>query len=400
MAITKESLRTLYQQYDRFAREEQSQAIRARNKAGKDTPDVFLHGRMIEQDRKNPKPVTMLIRERINIQNLVAAYATMGVNLEEGDAPSNPRRSSISPSSLTLSPQDLKKIAAHIRKRKRKFGVDLDDDTKSAEGIPYSQLLRTSSAADKERARNVRNATFYGRQGDIFNFRVTGNDKPYYRVQIQMHSWSRLSQNAAIPPLKAAQDMVNGRLSIECPCGRHQFWYRYLASIGDYAIEPEEHDFPKIRNPRLTGCCCKHVLKVLHVLKSNSFLVTLMHEIKLVREKNGSKGSTRAKVFGDETLRMAEAGRLTQVFAKQLKDAQNELKNLKARKPTKKQAQTKSKTQRQSPTLSDAVLTSIGDLLKSARTLGLDMNMMLNQIASKQGLTRQQLETVIKEHNL
>lgn len=400
MAITKENLRALYREYDKQAREEQSLAVRARVQASKATPDVFLSGKTVEGTRKNPKPVTMSIRRLgMSVQDLVAAYASMGIELEQRQTPSNPRRSAVSATQLTLSPQDLSKIAAHIKRRRQKFGVNTAKPQTSLRGIPYSQLLRTSRPIDKERAKEVRNAIFYGRQGDIFNFRVTGNVRPFYRVQIRLESWGMLSAAPSVHALKAAQDMVNGRLSIECPCGRHQFWYRYLATIGDYAIEPKETDFPKIRNPALHGCCCKHVLKVLQLLKTNRFIFLLKQEIEKERKPTGAKGSTRPKVFEEKFLRMAQEGRLSSKFYEQFKQGVAELKNLKARKPVaqKKQKAAGSGTSR---TLNQYELDSIKTMLKNIEEFDLPRDATLNKVAKKLEITRGQLDAIIKEKKL
>lgn len=56
-------------------------------------------------------------------------------------------------------------------------------------GIPYSALLRASRPIDKERAKQVRNATYYQRRGNTLYFNVTGNSQPFYRVQIRLEGW-------------------------------------------------------------------------------------------------------------------------------------------------------------------------------------------------------------------
>lgn len=63
-------------------------------------------------------------------------------------------------------------------------------------------------------------------------------------------------------------------IKFDCDCGRHTYWYRYIASIGDFAYHGEkpmgrkETGFPKIRNPQLKGIACKHILRTMQTILS------------------------------------------------------------------------------------------------------------------------------------
>ncbi|EPA1084307.1 phage tail protein, partial [Escherichia coli] len=58
----------------------------------------------------------------------------------------------------------------------------------------------------------------------------------------------------------------------DCDCGRHQYWYRYIATAGNFALAPpKEYAFPKIRNPNLKGIACKHVIHAMTRLQSASW---------------------------------------------------------------------------------------------------------------------------------
>ncbi len=395
MAITKENLRELYQQYEKTVSAELKANWQARTAAEKEAPEVFLtQGKAQSFENKKPRPVTLSIRRLgMSVQDLVAAYASIGIELEERDTPSDRKKSSISPTSITLSPQDLKKIADHIKRRQRRFGVDTKDATRTLKGIPYSQLIRSSAKGDKERAKLVRSCTPYGHKGNTWFFQVSGNEKPHYRVQIRMENYDQLVRSN-LPPLAAAQQAINGRLSIDCPCGRHQFWYRYLATIGEYAIiPPAEHSFPKIRNPQLKGCCCKHVLKTLQTMRSNRFQLMVSQEIVKDRNKVGYGGSSRVQVFSDSLLQQARQSRLSGKFAKQFQTFQGELKNrLKPR--------GRVRVEKATPELTEAQLDGIRMMLKNISTLNLDKNVVFTQIEKGLNITRQQLESVIKEKHL
>lgn len=64
--------------------------------------------------------------------------------------------------------------------------------------------------------------------------------------------------------------LADGKLRFECDCERHTYWYRYMATIGGYSIGRKEPGFPKVRNPKLYGVACKHVLRVMQFIRSAS----------------------------------------------------------------------------------------------------------------------------------
>ena len=400
MAITKENLRALYQQHDKVLQEEQKTKWEARKLEEKKFSDVFLNQERIFREGKKPRPVTLNIRRLgMSVQALVAAYASMGVELEVGDKPSSRRKSSLNEHALTLSPQDLKKIADHIAKKQKRFGGSM------VHGMPYGSLVRASREGDKARAKLVRTVTPYGNKKNLWSFLVSGNDKPHYLVRIRFEEWDSFFMDAErirLPPMLAAKQMVEGRLSIDCQCGRHQFWYRYLASIGQYAVEPLEKAFPKIRNPTLTGCCCKHVLKTLQVMKTNRFLLLLTRVIDKLRKKRGFAGSNRAQIFTEDLLSLAQSERLGKRFMKQFRDfeahAEKHLKPKRSGKkpPTPVIDQKKSKL----PQLSDAQLEGVRTMLKNIEMFDLPRETTLEQVAKKLNITRTELDAVIKEHKL
>jgi hypothetical protein len=73
--------------------------------------------------------------------------------------------------------------------------------------------------------------------------------------------------------LPAVLNAINGPVKVNCDCGRWRFWYRYKASVGGYAIT-EERGFPKVRNRRLTGSVCKHLVVTLNYLQQSKNLHT------------------------------------------------------------------------------------------------------------------------------
>lgn len=126
---------------------------------------------------------------------------------------------------------------------------------------------------------------------------------------MRLEDWGKHLHTPYLNPLIAAKEAATGRISFDWACGRHQYWYRYLAQIGGFAINPpKEQDFPKIRNPGLTGCCCKHVLKVLCVLKTNAIQTVLSRELE---RQSASVGfaDPRARLLNQQELKQVSRAR-------------------------------------------------------------------------------------------
>lgn len=83
--------------------------------------------------------------------------------------------------------------------------------------------------------------------------------------------------------------LQNGKVRFNCDCGRHTFWYRYLASKGGYAYGRLETGYPKVRNPELTGLACKHVLRVAGFLLAGTGFDVLHTAVKKYRAQLTSK---------------------------------------------------------------------------------------------------------------
>lgn len=280
-----------------------------------------------------------------------------------------------------FSPADLKRFLEVMEKRQKRFNPD-----PGIHGVPYASLLRASRPIDKERAKAVKNATLYQRKDNTLFFQVTGNSKQYYRVQIRLEEWGAYltGKTGQLHQLEAVKRIVKGRLSIECPCGRHQYWYRYLATLGQYALSPKESGFPKIRNPQLGGCCCKHVLKVLNELVSTRVLFILAKELERERNAKGFSGSTRKKILSPEDLRLAQARRLSRDAAEAFKKYEKEAEELKKKiKPR--------------PNVQRKVLNQILGFLELARESGENPDTTLNQYARMLKITRQELDEILQK---
>lgn len=209
-------------------------------------------------------------------------------------------------------------------------------------GAPLEQLIVASRKIDVHRANTeIKTARLYKVRGDLLHFNVSASGKhkeTSYQVRIRLENWmEELTQTQRSWP-SAIKRVLQGGLSIDCQCGRYQFWYRYVATAGNYAIAPYEKDFPKVRNPKLNGCCCKHQLKTLAALKSPTVQAQLAKQMEAQAEKTGFAGDNTDKFLNKEDREQLEKARphdvdkaaamkviqkikqAKRVFKKQLKD--------------------------------------------------------------------------------
>lgn len=68
------------------------------------------------------------------------------------------------------------------------------------------------------------------------------------------------------------------KLAFDCDCERHRYFFRYVASIGGFAAGRKETGYPKIRNPHLNGCACKHVLRVMADIESSGAVLRFLEK--------------------------------------------------------------------------------------------------------------------------
>lgn len=170
-----------------------------------------------------------------------------------------------------------------LEKRRKAFQKRYDNKTA---GITYAQIIAGSREIDIKRANNqvsdgsgITQASIALIQSNIVAFRVKASAKngyTHHMVRLRFEEWDDALADAHPDKgyRKAAAAALKGRISIACDCGRHQFWYRYLSTIGNYCLAPpKEFSPPKIRNPDFSGVACKHVLHVLNKSKSAAFMM-------------------------------------------------------------------------------------------------------------------------------
>ncbi len=151
-------------------------------------------------------------------------------------------------------------------------------------GITYAQLVAGSDSIDIKRANNnvddgsgIKRAVPSSLKHNVITISVEASDRSddqHHRVKVRFEEWDTLIDDMSDEKAaaKTAKKLCAGRVSFDCDCGRHQYWYRYIATAGNFALAPpKEYSFPKIRNPNLKGVACKHVIHSMTRLQSASW---------------------------------------------------------------------------------------------------------------------------------
>lgn len=136
-------------------------------------------------------------------------------------------------------------------------------------GITAKQVIDRSRPIDRERANTeIRVAVPHQAKGTAVHFITNAGPKSEVTRHHVIVDFLDLNAAVASPskPAELVKMVTAGAIRFDCDCGRHRYWYRYIASIGRFAAGRIETGFPKIRNPELDGVACKHVLRTMQVL--------------------------------------------------------------------------------------------------------------------------------------
>lgn len=203
---------------------------------------------------------------------------------------------------------DLQAFKANIKATQSRFNrgitakqvIDLslhDDRQRASEQIKQAVPVR----ADNGKVRFITNA---GPDSDVSR----------HHVIVEFLNYGAEASSGLTDPRKAALRLRKGPLKFECDCGRHRFWYRYIATIGGFNAGRPETGYPKIRNPRLFGVACKHVLRVMSDIDSGGatlgFLTNLMQRAK---SSDDAKASARQRQDEAEKIVQNQARRSAEI---------------------------------------------------------------------------------------
>lgn len=182
------------------------------------------------------------------------------------------------------------KVDAFEAEIKRKGG--------SLGGIAPRAVIDMALASDLQRARKqITRAVLHNAKDGLLHFITNAGPDSTARnhhVHIRLMAFDAAVAAGTLDPQKAARKLRTGAIKFDCDCGRHTFWYRYIATIGRWAYGRQEGGYPKIRNPNLKGVACKHVIRVVSELESSPFVLAKLAElIDAARKHPLNKGSVK-----------------------------------------------------------------------------------------------------------
>lgn len=140
-------------------------------------------------------------------------------------------------------------------------------------GITIPQVISLSRQDDIDRAnREIHVAMPVSRKAGVVTF-IT-NAGPHSKDTNHVVNIEFLAfDSVVLEPKKERMSTIknrlaNGKVKIECDCGRFTFWYRYIATLGNFVHGRKEGAFPKEKNPEMTGIACKHILRTVQYCRS------------------------------------------------------------------------------------------------------------------------------------
>ncbi|MGL5948120.1 MAG: hypothetical protein ACRCYV_03540 [Aeromonas sp.] len=191
-------------------------------------------------------------------------------------------------------------------------------------GITARQVIDMSLTIDRKRAReeisvavpaSARTVRHSGGSMDALDVRfVTNASRKYaatrHHVTVQFLAFSTAVNSGALSPAKAALQLKKAGVRFDCDCGRHTFWYRYIASVGNYNAGRAENGYPKVRNPNLAGVACKHVLRVMAEIEGSGVVSAFLTKaITKARDSDAGRSNVRTSDKQAEKLAQKQAAR-------------------------------------------------------------------------------------------
>lgn len=191
-------------------------------------------------------------------------------------------------------------------------------------GITARKVVDMSLAADRDRARRqitmavpsaARGVRGNNRQISSLEVRFITNAGPdsdvnRHHVAVEFTGYQTAIASGAENVKRAAARLRKEGIRFDCDCGRHRYWYRYIATIGRYNAGRPETGFPKVRNPKLNGLACKHVLRVMSEIEGGSAVQAfLARAIEKGRQSEDGSGHIRQRKKEAERLAEKQAKR-------------------------------------------------------------------------------------------
>lgn len=192
-----------------------------------------------------------------------------------------------------ITADDLAAFRQNMRQAEKRFkggkGITARQviDLASSTPLQYVSAGQPSSDIDKARREITMATPVSALNGTIRFMTNAGPDSKVSRhhVVVNLHEFENAAAQLAAAstkdgktPKQVANWLRKQKLSFDCDCERHRYFFRYVASIGGFAAGRKETGYPKIRNPRLMGVACKHVLRVMTELESSTSVLRFLEK--------------------------------------------------------------------------------------------------------------------------
>lgn len=205
-----------------------------------------------------------------------------------------------------ITSKDLVAFRKNMEAVRKKFNKELI-------GIKASQIIDNSTAvvsgkeADIKRAiREITLATPISFSNGKVRFitNASKNSKSTrHHVTVVFLEYQVESILASSSSKLSAQRLRKGNLRIECDCGRWRFWFRYIATIGNFNAGRKETGHPKIRNPLLKGVACKHLIRVSSEIQKGGAVQVFLAKA-MEKAKNSAQSKSVLRVSQKEADRL------------------------------------------------------------------------------------------------
>ena len=212
-----------------------------------------------------------------------------------------------------LTPQMLKQFARRVQELQKDYRKN-----KISGGITPDAIIARSRRVDIERAQDeihtVQAVRFEANGAVVFRTNASAKyGATHHMVTVQFLNF-QAALNAGSLNAAMLDSYMKSAVKFDCDCGRHRYWYRYVATVGGFAYGKPETAFPKIRNPELTGLACKHVIRVMHTLARRP--APLRNAIKQHIQRFRANPNQSAKTL---TKKQAEKAKVTAVRGQEIR---------------------------------------------------------------------------------
>ena len=182
--------------------------------------------------------------------------------------PSRRLFTSIDGSPRLLTKDDILAFKAAVKDVQKRHGLQKNGKGVFG-GILPKQVIDLSRAQDRRRSeKEIHQCVPVTNRAGLVHFQTNAgpnNGAVRHHVMVQFLGYDS-ALSGGLSAKDAAKQMMRSKIKFDCDCGRHTFWFRYIASIGNFNYGRAEDGFPKIRNPTLYGVGCKHVLRVMQAI--------------------------------------------------------------------------------------------------------------------------------------